>query len=107
VAKINVEREITEKDAEKKKRFIDDEIVLHQLKGHGDAEYYRVVHLAQANKFLFTEKYLRFILYKSLANNTSIYFGGKIPTMFWGGALHPNLNPKSEPIGNVTYFQSQ
>jgi len=91
VAKINVEREIAEKEAEKKKRFIDDEIVLHQLKGYGDSDFYRVNKLAESNKYLFTEFYLRYVLYKSLSNNTTIYFGGKIPNMFWGGTLPPNV----------------
>jgi regulator of protease activity HflC (stomatin/prohibitin superfamily) len=79
VAKINVDREIIEKEAEKKKRFIDDEIQLHQLQSQGDAEFYRITKTAEANKETFTEKYLRYILYKSLSNNTTIYFGEKIP----------------------------
>jgi regulator of protease activity HflC (stomatin/prohibitin superfamily) len=82
VAKINVEREIIEKEAEKKKRFIDDEIQLHQLQSQGDAEFYRITKTAEANKETFTEKYLRYILYKSLSNNITIYFGEKIPQIF-------------------------
>jgi len=82
VAKINVAREITEKEAERKKRFIDDEIELNYLKGQGDGEFYRISKIAEANKHMFTEQYLRYVLYKSLANNTTIYFGGKIPQMF-------------------------
>jgi len=66
----------------KKKRFIDDEIELHQLQGQGDSEFYRITKIAEANKAMFTQEYLRFVLYKSLANNTTIYFGGKIPQMF-------------------------
>jgi len=66
----------------KKKRFIDDEIELHQLQGQGDSEFYRITKIAEANKAMFTPEYLRFVLYKSLANNTTIYFGGKIPQMF-------------------------
>lgn len=35
---------------------------------------------------LYSEEYLRYVLYTSLANNTKIYFGDKIPTIFtdWG-----------------------
>jgi len=79
VAKITVEREIIEKEAEKRKRFIDDEIELHQQQSQGDAEFYRIQKLADSNKHTFTEQYLRYILYKSIANNTTIYFGEKIP----------------------------
>jgi len=70
------------KNPRKKKRFIDDEIELHFLRGHGDAEFYRITKIAEANKAMFTPEYLRYVLYKSLSNNTTIYFGGKIPQMF-------------------------
>jgi len=82
VSKINAEREMIEKEAEKKKRAIDDEINLNHQKAQTDAEFYRMTKQAEAHERLYTENYLRYILYTSLANNTKIYFGNKIPTIF-------------------------
>jgi len=82
ISKINLEKEIHEKEAEKKKRAIDDEIFLSHKKAMSDAEKYELMVRAEANKLLYSPEYLRFILYTSLANNTKIYFGEKIPNIF-------------------------
>jgi len=37
---------------------------------------------AEANQMKYTENFLKYILYTSLANNTKIYFGEKIPSIF-------------------------
>lgn len=47
-----------------------------------DAYFYQISKQAEANKLLYSEEYLRALLYQSLANNTKIYFGEKIPTIF-------------------------
>jgi len=47
-----------------------------------DAEFYQKMRLAEANKNLYTEEYLRFTLYSSLADNPKIYFGEKLPDIF-------------------------
>jgi len=99
VAKITVEREVIEKEAEKRKRFIDDEIQLHQLQSQGDSEFYRIIKTAEANKETFTEQYLRYTLYKSLTNNTTIYFGEKIPQILLDKQSPPMVftTPNSSP----------
>lgn len=92
VSKINAEREMIEKEAEKKKKLIDDEISLNRQKAEADAEYYRLTKQAEAHQKLYTENYLRYILYTSLSNNTKIYFGEKIPSIFM------DLLPKNSQI---------
>jgi len=82
ISKINAEREILEKETEKKKRFIDDEIILHQKNMLSDADYYQKMRIAEANQELYTDQYLRYILYASLANNSKIFFGEKLPQIF-------------------------
>jgi len=82
ISKINAEREILEKEAEKKKRYIDDEISLHQKNMLSDADYYTKIKIAEANQELYSNEYLRYILYSSLANNAKIFFGEKIPEIF-------------------------
>jgi len=99
ISTINLQKEISEKEAEKKKRAIDDEIFLSHKRAMTDAEHYELTKRAEANKAyppliafshvglnvlfdispflssLYSEEYLRFVLYTSLANNTKIYFG--------------------------------
>lgn len=82
ISTINLQKEIHEKEAEKKKRAIDDEIFLSHKKAMADAEHYELTQRAQANKLLYSEEYLRYVLYTSLANNTKIFFGEKIPSIF-------------------------
>jgi regulator of protease activity HflC (stomatin/prohibitin superfamily) len=82
VSKINAEKEIMQKEAEKKKRFIDDEIALHQKNMLTDAEYYQRMRIAEANRGLYSEDYLRYVLYSSLANNAKIFFGENLPDIF-------------------------
>jgi len=47
-----------------------------------DADHYQVIRLAEANLNLYTEEYLRNVLYTSLANNHKIFFGEKLPEIF-------------------------
>jgi regulator of protease activity HflC (stomatin/prohibitin superfamily) len=82
ISLINSEKEIHEKEAERTKRTIDDEIFLSHKKAMTDAEHYELTQRAIANKQLYSDEYLRFVLYTSLANNTKIYFGEKIPNIF-------------------------
>jgi len=82
ISKINAEREILEKEVEKKKRFIDDEIALHQKNMLSDAEHYHKIRVAEANQELYSDQYLRFVLYTSLANNVKIFYGEKLPQIF-------------------------
>jgi len=49
-----------------------------------DAEFYSITKAAEANQAKYTPEYLRFVLYSSLANNTKIFFGDKIPSIFAG-----------------------
>jgi hypothetical protein len=71
-----------EKEAQKQGAIIDAEIELMKRKVETDAHFYQISKQAEANKLLYTEEFLRALLYQSLANNTKIYFGDKIPTIF-------------------------
>jgi len=51
-------------------------------KASTDSHFYDVTKTAEANKHLYTPEYLKALLYRSLANNTKIYFGEKIPGIF-------------------------
>jgi len=57
-----------------------------------DAEYYQTMRLAEANKNLYTEEFLRYTLYSSLSNNPKIFFGEKLPEIF------KDLMPKNNTL---------
>jgi len=84
---IHAQMLIKEKEAEKRTREIETEIEILQRKAATDSYYYEITKTAEANKLLYTPEFLRALLYKSLANNTKIYFGEKIPGIY-AGLLH-------------------
>jgi len=86
VALINTEKEVKRKESQKLASEIDAEIQLLQRRAETDARFYQISKQAEANKLLYTEGYLRSLLYRSIANNTMIIFGEKIPAVFVGGS---------------------
>jgi len=82
ISRITTQRQIMEKEAELTKEKIQNEIYLAQQKALADAENYFIIKAAEANQKKYTEEYLRYVLYTSLSNNTKIYFGEKIPSIF-------------------------
>jgi len=73
---------IKEKEAEKKTREIEAEIELIRSKSLTDAYTYDTTKRSEANRLLFTPEYLKSLLLTSIANNTKIFFGEKIPSLF-------------------------
>jgi len=47
-----------------------------------DSENYRIIQSAEANKLMITEAYLKLEMIRSLSNNTKIYFGPAIHSLF-------------------------
>jgi len=82
VSLINLEMTIKEKQAQQKRQAIDDQIYVANQKAVAEAAHHRITLEAEANALRLTPEYLRMVLYQSLANNTKIYFGEKIPQMF-------------------------
>uniref|UniRef100_A0A6B2LA96 Band 7 domain-containing protein n=1 Tax=Arcella intermedia TaxID=1963864 RepID=A0A6B2LA96_9EUKA len=82
ISKIKSQREILEKEAEQKKRLIDDEIAAHHKTMLSDAEYYTSMKVASSNQELFSPEYLRYVLYTTLAKNTKVYFGSNMKDIF-------------------------
>jgi regulator of protease activity HflC (stomatin/prohibitin superfamily) len=104
VSLINLEMTIKMKQAEQKRQAIDDEIYVAKQKAMAEASNHRIILEAEANALMLTPEYLRMVLYQSLANNTKIYFGEKIPQMFldWSpGDSHmflPQHQQKQPPV---------
>lgn len=93
IAVLNAEKEAnvtiiqTRKLIEKKKgeaeiSRIENEMLLEKLRAETDAMHHRAKMEAEAMKAKLTEPYLRYTLFQALSNNTKIYFGEKIPSIF-------------------------
>jgi hypothetical protein len=81
-SRIRMQMEIAQKEAEKTKAIISNEILLATEKAKADALNHMIIQEALARQQQLTPEYLKYTLYKSLANNTKIYFGEKIPQIF-------------------------
>ncbi|ETW00293.1 hypothetical protein, variant 1 [Aphanomyces invadans] len=82
VSKINMIKEIAEKESIQKIHAIEDIMHVDREKAWADAAYYRAMREAEANAGRLTEAFLEYTRILSLTNNTKIYFGEKIPTIF-------------------------
>jgi len=96
VSLIKTQMEIMQKEAELKKEKIQNEIYVANQKALADSEFYSITKAAEANQAKYTPEFLRFVLYSSLANNTKIYFGEKIPGIF--ASLIPEDSMKKIPF---------
>jgi len=83
VAKINFDQKIMEKESLKKMSTIEDEMFFNREKMRADAEYYTKQKLAEGHNLLLTKEYIELKRYESVAQNTKIYFGPDIPSMFF------------------------
>ncbi|KAF7488992.1 Erlin-1 [Sarcoptes scabiei] len=82
VSQIINEQKVNEKESLKKISTIEDEMFFNREKMHADAEFYSKAKLAEANSLLLTKQYLELKRYESVAQNSKIYFGDSIPSMF-------------------------
>ncbi|EGD79511.1 erlin-1 [Salpingoeca rosetta] len=91
VARVNNQARIAEKEAEKKMASISNEMYLEKERAIVDAEFYAAKRNAEANQLRLTPQYLELMKYKAIANNTKVYFGPDLPTMFLSSSAvaHP------------------
>lgn len=82
VTNIEWQQKILGKESQKKMSQIEDETHLSREKALADAEFYKAEKMAESNKVMLTSEYLELKRYESVAQNTKIYFGDSIPTMF-------------------------
>jgi len=79
-----------EKDSSKRQELIDNEMYLAREKALADANYYRILKEAEANRPKLTPEYLELRFIESIANNSKIFFGEKIPNMIMDQRLLKN-----------------
>lgn len=87
VAKIQWNQKIMEKESEQRIAEIEDQTHLAREKAKADAEYYRVLKDAEANKMKLTKEFLEYTKYHSISSNTKIFFGNSLPDVFMDPAI--------------------
>jgi len=80
VAKINVEKMVSEKESYKNMSAIGDEIHMTREKAFADAQFYKAAKDIEGNKLLLTQAFLQLEKIKGLTSNSTIFFGNRIPS---------------------------
>jgi len=82
VERVELERYLAQRQSEQKLAEISNEMHLAQSRAQADAEHYRAQREAEANKLRITPEFIQLELARAVANNTKIFFGERIPSMF-------------------------
>ncbi|KAJ6834930.1 erlin-2-B isoform X1 [Iris pallida] len=91
VSRIVMEQKLMEKDSSKRQEQIENEMYLAREKSQADANYYRVLKEAEANRLKLTPEFLELKFIESIASNSKIFFGDKVPNMILDQRLLGNL----------------
>lgn len=89
VSYIRKQQEIMEQEGSRNISQILDEMHLAKERAISDANAYRLKLEAEANKLLLTSEYLEHMRSMAIANQTKIFFGDRIPTMFSSSMVTP------------------
>ncbi|GLU09317.1 hypothetical protein SLE2022_261830 [Rubroshorea leprosula] len=81
VSKIIMEQKLMEKDSARKQQEIEIQMYLAHQKSLADADFYRVMKEAEANKLKLTPEFLELKFIEAIADNTKNIFGDKVPNM--------------------------
>ncbi|KRY89495.1 Erlin-1 [Trichinella pseudospiralis] len=60
-----------------------DQTYLAKVKSQADAEYYKAIKTAEANKALLSAEYLELKRIEAVSNNNKVFYGTSIPNMFY------------------------
>lgn len=82
ISTISMRKELAIKQSEQKIASLHDEIHLAKEKVRADAEHYRGSRLAEVNKARLTKAFLEYTHIQAMGNNSKVYFGEKIPSMY-------------------------
>lgn len=87
VAAIHLNQTLAAKRNEQRIAQIENDMRLAKIHAEADAELYRAMKEAEANRVRLTPELLHLETVRALANNTKIYFGDSIPKLFVGSDL--------------------
>ncbi|KAF7124356.1 hypothetical protein RHSIM_Rhsim12G0074900 [Rhododendron simsii] len=108
VSMIQMEQKLMEKDSARRQEEIANEMYKAREKSLADADFYRAMKEAEANKLRLTPQYLELKFIEAITNNSKIFFGNKIPNMVFDQRLLGNFfqdltrNDKSEAESSKT-----
>ncbi|KMZ73605.1 Erlin-2 [Zostera marina] len=96
VSRILMEQKLMEKDSCRKQEEIENAMYLSREKSLADANFYKVLKEAEANKLKLTPQFLELKFIEGITNNSKIFFGNKVPNMVLDQRLFGNfLRPSS------------
>ena len=82
VSKIRMDVELLRKETEKNISALEDQIHMNKKIAESDSNFYKSIKEAEANEKLLTDPYIEYMRILSLANNTKVYFGDKLPSIY-------------------------
>ncbi|OMO71993.1 Band 7 protein [Corchorus olitorius] len=91
VSKIQMEQKLMEKDSARRQQEIENKMYTDRQKSLADAEFYRELKEAEANKLKLTPQYLELSFINAITQNTKIFFGDKVPNMILDQRLLGNF----------------
>lgn len=86
VEAVELERSIKLKENQQRVASIENEMINARTKAEADAELYRAQKQAEANKMRLTPELLQWEAVRALANNTKVFWGDKLPSLYADGA---------------------
>ncbi|KAI6686351.1 hypothetical protein NL676_032264 [Syzygium grande] len=102
VSKIVMEQKLMEKDSARRQQEIENQMYLAREKSLADADFYRLLKEAEANKLKLTPQFLELKFIEAIAGNTKIFFGDKVPNMVLDQRLLGNfLQNVSKEVSRV------
>merc|ERR1711904_235212 len=96
VEAVELERELKAKQNAAKIEAIENEIEAARARVQADAELYRASKEAEANRARLTPEFLQLEAVRALSNNTKIFWGDKLPSLYADGASL--VNAASAPM---------
>ncbi|XP_008794156.2 erlin-2-B [Phoenix dactylifera] len=90
VSRILMEQKLMEKESVKRQQEIENEMYIAREKSQTDANFYRVIKEAEANKLKLSPEFLQLRFIEAITNNSKIFFGNKVPNMIMDQKLLTN-----------------
>jgi len=85
VEAVKLERELKAMQNEQAIADISNEMHAAQARAHADAELYRATKEAEANRLKLSPEFLQLETVRALANNTKVFWGDKLPSLYADG----------------------
>ena len=82
VEKVQLEQQLLQKENQQQISEIENKMHSDKERAQADAELYRALKEAEANKIRLTPEFLQLEAVRALANNTKVFWGEKLPSLY-------------------------